>query len=455
MPAREELRVLVTCYAFPPVGGAGVQRVLKLVKYLPDHGVSPSVLTVKNPSAPLRDLSLALEVPAEVEVVRAATLEPGYRMKALAWHAVADERPNGLARGRAAVVTVMKSLLVPDPQVLWLPGATLALGRRLASGRDDVVFVSAPPFSTLLLGALARLRPGTAVVFDYRDEWTTTRSAYEMKSGPIRHVDPVLERWLLHAAHAVTTATEAFRRELLARFSFLDPALVHTIENGYDPADRIATPPRAPSDRLVLTYVGTVFRLTSAVSLLEALRLLAARAPALASKLEVRFVGRIVATEERHFVGSDSLGVRRLGYVEHARALEELARSHVALCLLDDVPGAERVYPAKIFEIMQLEKPCLAICPRGALADLVRSHALGQVVSARDPQAIAEALAALLTRFVDGSLEARTSPLDIERYDRRRQAGAFAAVFREAAETAQRLHSGAGAAQRTPDSSCA
>src|SRR5581483_9788229 len=48
-------RVLLVAYQFPPVGGAGVQRVTKFVKYLPRHGWDVSVLTVANPSVPLYD----------------------------------------------------------------------------------------------------------------------------------------------------------------------------------------------------------------------------------------------------------------------------------------------------------------------------------------------------------------------------------------------------------------
>ena len=49
-----DLRVLLVSYSFPPVGGAGVQRVVKLAKYLPHHGVWPAILTAANPerSAP-------------------------------------------------------------------------------------------------------------------------------------------------------------------------------------------------------------------------------------------------------------------------------------------------------------------------------------------------------------------------------------------------------------------
>jgi len=428
------MRALLVSYAFPPVGGAGVQRVLKLAKYLPDHGITPVVLSVKNPSVPLLDASLLAELPPELEIERARTLEPAYAAKALAWKAEAN-RDDGLRKRLTTSATrLAKSLLVPDAQVLWLPAAALALCRRL--GSVGAVLVSGPPFSSHALGLLARLQSGVGVVLDYRDEWTTTRSVYEMAGSAA--VDVALERACLRAAHRVTTATEAFRERLLDRFSFLDPSSVVTIENGFDPADLPRASPRRASDRLVLTYVGTVFRLTSAEGFLAGLRLFHARSPELARHLEVRFVGRVVDTEERFFDGSDALGVRRLGYVEHARAIGEMAECHVALCLLDEREGAERVYPAKVFELLGLRRPVLALCPEGVLADLVRAQRLGRVVPPRDAGAIASALAELVESFRSGRLPSESEPRETERYDRRRQAGRFARVLRQSAALAAR-----------------
>jgi glycosyltransferase involved in cell wall biosynthesis len=429
------LRALLVSYAFPPVGGAGVQRVLKLAKYLPQHGVQPAVLTARDPSVPLQDTSLARDVPAGLEVLRAATLEPSYGTKQLAWQALAAKPSGAVARLKRHAVRLSRSLLVPDPQVLWLPAAHWALARRLSSKQpDDVVFISGPPFSQFLLAGLARLRPGTAVVLDYRDEWTMTSSGYEM-SGSAR-ANALLEQAILRFAHAVTTATEEFRDTLLARFPKLDASRVVAIPNGYDPEDFPATLAHASTTRFVLTYSGTVFRLTSAGGLLDGLRLLHAREPKLAKLLEVNFVGRIVDTEAHHFEGCEKLGVTRLGYVEHARAIALLAASHAALCILDDVSGVERIYPAKIFEIMRVGRTCLALTPEGALARLVRRHRLGQVVPPRDPQAVAAALAHMLRDFRDNRAPPH-SPIDTERYDRRLQAGQFAEVFRRAHQLAQ------------------
>ena len=57
------LRALVVSYAFPPTGGAGVGRPLKLVKYLGLHAVTPTVLSVSNPSVPVQDTSLLADLP--------------------------------------------------------------------------------------------------------------------------------------------------------------------------------------------------------------------------------------------------------------------------------------------------------------------------------------------------------------------------------------------------------
>ena len=174
------LRALVVSYSFPPVGGAGVARVTKLTKFLPEHGVTPAVLTVSNPSVPLIDTSRERDVPTGTEVVRVRTFEPGYGAKKVAWRADAGGAPTVKQRATRFAAAIAKQLLVPDPQVLWQPAAQATLARRmLGRDRDDVVFISGPPFSQFLLALTARAR-GAAVVLDYRDEWHTYRHSYEM-----------------------------------------------------------------------------------------------------------------------------------------------------------------------------------------------------------------------------------------------------------------------------------
>jgi glycosyltransferase involved in cell wall biosynthesis len=171
------------------------------------------------------------------------------------------------------------------------------------------------------------------------------------------------------------------------------------------------------------------------------LRLLHADDPELARALRVRFIGRIVPTELGAFEGTEALGVERVGYVPHTRVLRELSASHLAMCMLDDVPGADRIYPAKIFELMHLGRPVLILAPpESALARLARAHGMGPLVHPRDEQAIAGALATHLRAFARGENLPATwrNAATLRRFDRRALAGEFAEILREAASRGRR-----------------
>lgn len=421
-----------------------MQRVLKLTKYLPRYGVTPRVLTVANPSVPVLDPTLERDFPPGLVVVRARTFEPGYAVKQAAWTATGGAgSPWSRVRKRAVsqLSGLAKQLLVPDPQILWQPAAQArAIAELAGPERPDAVLISGPPFSQFLLAALVRARRrDVGVVLDYRDEWSTYRSTYEMMGSRLgAAVGDPLEAALLRCAHEVTTATEEFRENLLRRFTFLSPSRVHAIPNGYDPDDFPPDLPSPSGDRFVVSYAGTVFKLTSARGFLGAVRRLHEREPELARLLRVSFMGRIVETERDAFEGTEALGVAQTGYLEHAAVVRALSASHMVLCILDDVPGVERIYPAKIFEQMVLKRPVLTLAPPGALTRLVEAHRLGDVLGPRDEEGIARLLAARLRAFRDGTLAAPPTPIGIERYARPALAGEFAVVMREASDRARR-----------------
>jgi hypothetical protein len=123
------------------------------------------------------------------------------------------------------------------------------------------------------------------------------------------------------------------------------------------------------------------------------------------------------------------------------RSPRALAASHLALCLLDEAPFVERIYPAKIFELMHLAKTfglrVLTLSPPGVLADLVAAHRVGPLLGPRDEEGIAAFLAAELRAFVAGTRPTAPAPVDVERYDRRVTAGQFAQVMALARDRAR------------------
>ena len=370
----------------------------------------------------------------------AKTLEPSYAVKQAVWKADADtatsdssasvsSRQSPINWLKRAVVKAARSALIPDAQVLWQPGATLALRRRLADVGDDVVWITGPPFSSFMLAPLAH-GSGAAVVLDYRDEWKTLRETYEMSSPLVARAGAALERRLLGFADAITTATPAFRDALLAEHAFLDPNRVFVVPNGFDPddyPDDLATP---PEDEFVITYAGTVLTVTSPGPFLDAVRTVSERRPELATRMRIRFIGRIVATEEHHFKDAEALGVERHGYMDKAELAHELGASHINLCLLSDHPDCARIYPGKIFELMHLGRPTLTVAPPGALTELIAEHEVGAVFKPSEAQAIAEHLIDCLEAFVRGEYQSTQVCRGIERFHRRATAGQIADVLR-------------------------
>ncbi|MDF1744198.1 MAG: hypothetical protein P1V19_10945, partial [Gimesia sp.] len=132
-PARK--RLLLISYHFPPVGGAGVQRPVKFVKYLRQFGWDVSVLMAANPSVPVFDNSLLDDIPEDTHLVKARTWEPDYALKKnMATQKQTDHSTSLLAPVKSTCRKVIKAgaglLLQPDAQILWYPNA-LKAGKRL------------------------------------------------------------------------------------------------------------------------------------------------------------------------------------------------------------------------------------------------------------------------------------------------------------------------------------
>ena len=77
-------RLLVISYFFPPVGGIGVERVLKHVSYLPDFGWEPVVVAPANSGYRLVDPDSLSRIPPGTEVHRTRTLEPSHIRRGVA-----------------------------------------------------------------------------------------------------------------------------------------------------------------------------------------------------------------------------------------------------------------------------------------------------------------------------------------------------------------------------------
>ncbi|MEW5913775.1 MAG: glycosyltransferase [Thermodesulfobacteriota bacterium] len=372
-------RLLLISYVFPPAAGGGVQRPLKFAKYLGRFGWQPIVLTARRPSAPAWDPELLKELGPEVEVRRLLNLEPG-----------AGGRGNGAGAEGGGRKRRLAHLLLPDRHLLWLPTALPQALAATRGRRAALVMVSAPPFSSFLLGwALSRLK-GLPLVLDFRDEWSgfyaqgfDPRQAGGWRLRLIRR----LERRLVRAATTVLTASLGASQRLHALYGGPTDKYVW-IPNGYDPEDFTGPSPPPEDGRLSLVYVGTLFGVTSLRHLWAALALLE---PAQRARLRVKVVGRVTEGEVSD-PGLPGLQVEVTGYQDHLRAVAEMRRAGALVLTLEDLPGSPRVIPAKLFEYLAARRPILCLTPAGEASAIVEASGAGAVVLPGRPQELARLL---------------------------------------------------------------
>lgn len=376
-------RVLLVSYHFPPVGGAGVQRPAKFARYLPGFGWDATVLQAANPSVPVLDPSLLADLPSDLVIIKARTLEPGYASKSLAAGKPTNARGGLKSAARRLVRSGAAMVLQPDPQILWFPAARRAGIRALRRVQHDAILATAPSYSNLVLGASLARASGLPLVVDYRDEWDLSSAYWEnAPRDPISwRVQGVMQRRVLRQAAALIATTKASTTRLAERAAEAGAApMAECIYNGWDPADldttgaEAAIPPQLP-DTFRLVYAGTLWNLTSVAPLVAAVQRLAASHPHLLQRLELVFLGR-KTPDQLQLLGqlaATPATVRELAYAEHQAAIRAMQDADALLLLLSDVPGAERVAPAKLFEYLAVDRPMLAVVPEGETAAIVRS----------------------------------------------------------------------------------
>lgn len=404
-------RVLVLAYYFPPVGGAGVQRTLKFVKYLAQLGWDATVISTRSRAYGARDESLVAEVPPTTRVVRTPALPLA--------------RYLGYALHRLRLKRVRSYVLWPDGGLGWMPFAFVAAMRSARRDRPDVLFSTSAPYGAHLVAlAVARLT-GLPWVADFRDEWAAN-PYLTREPRTLTRLSEEAERAVVDRAAKVVVAADYFR---LSGLRSGDPRRVEIL-NGVDEDDLPRTDsPSPPADRFVLAHVGTLYGVQDPGPALRALAALATRGEIDGARVEVRLVGNVWIPD---FKAPANIRVTITGYLDHPRAVEEM---HAATALLLYVPAASLAPSGKLFEYLASGRPVLCLTrPDNLAGRLVTEWEAGVVADPHDEMAIGQALLTLWKRWLEGGLpdqdEVRARVL--EQYSRRMSAERLADVLEEA-----------------------
>ena len=385
------MKALLVSFYFPPAGGGGVQRPLKLAQYLPAMGVETHVLAPDDPRWIHRDDELRMPSQAWVHRARYVGVSGGKPSEVLAG-------TQGVGRLATKARLQLRRLVVPDENATWALTAIPAGIRIVREHGIDVVVSTSPPPSTHLIAAAIARATGAHWVADLRDSLVAhahRRSdtvATRTKASMHRRV----ARLVASRADAITCVSDAISEETRA----LGPSgRVVTIANGCD-FDDVAGLERHPSDRFRITHTGSFFGRRDPRPFLQALH---------DSGLDVvaRFLGDF-RPADRAWADGLGLGDRLelLPYAARATSLALQRDSEALLLLIPEAGGRGRgVLSGKVFEYMAVGRPILAVVPPdGAAAELIRQTGAGVVAAPDDTEAIGRALEELHARWRDGGL---------------------------------------------------
>jgi glycosyltransferase involved in cell wall biosynthesis len=439
MPDRS---VLTLAYHFPPLGGAGVQRMVQLARRLPDLGWEQVVIT--GPGGPEsrwrpRDDSRPVGGP-DVVTVRMDGPEPPHDVR---WE------------GR-----LERWLRRPSRWTRWWSANVADLAASV-DRRVDLVHASVAPYSTAESAVAVARRLGRPLLVDLEDPWALDETMV-YPSRAHRALERRRMRRALAAADLVVMNTSEARSRVLQAFPELSPDSVLAIPNAFDPLD-FADPGawNGGHGRFRILHTGSLhtqmgLSLRSAgrarralggaatgvdmltrshVYLLEAVQRVLAADSSLEGVVEVHLAG--VFSGEDRAIADRYPFVHLHDFVPHSETIAMLRSADVLFLPMHDLPAGRRagLVPQKTYEYLAAGPPIVAAVPDGDARELLEAAGTARVCRPADVEAISAALRAELKRWRSGKPSPAPRADVLARCTADRLARDFAAAYETVAPT--------------------
>jgi glycosyltransferase involved in cell wall biosynthesis len=378
-------KLLVVTYAWPPLGGSGVQRWLKFVKYLPHHDWTPYVLTPSNPAFTLKDESLEKDVPVVTTVIRRPIWEPyGIFLKLFGKYLGKEQSnnvkgfvPDNTSLPKKIVSWIRGNLFIPDPRIFWVRPSVRFLKKYLRRQKINTLVTTGPPHSMHLIGLkLIKGNRSLRWIADFRDPWSQWGFFDSVYCGKIaRKIHKSLEKKVLESAHELTTVTPFYQRQLQE----ISGRHVHLITNGYDCEDFEALK-MEKTEKFVIRHVGFISETRNPQPLMLALSELLSERKSLANLIRVDFVGEVHPLFKEPYSTCKELSavITYTPSVPHKEIIHKYASTSLLLLILSGYKDAEGYLTGKIFEYIATGLPILGIGPEnGDAAELLQATKAG------------------------------------------------------------------------------
>lgn len=430
-------KILIITYYWPPSGGAGVQRALKFVKYLPEFNIQPIVLTVDETRAsyPVLDESLLNDIPKDIKIYKTNSFEP---LKILSKVASKKAIPYGGFSGQnkeklsqRILRFIRGNFFIPDARVGWVKYAFKEACRIIETEQIDTILISSPPHSSQLIGLkLKKKYPHLKYIADLRDPWTDIYYYHEMlHTSFAKNKDLQIEKEVVENADAILTVSEDIKQMFYEKSSIISENKIHAMPNGYD-EDDFDWSVGDELGRFIITYIGTMSDNYHPQVFFYALKKLIESHPE--DKIIFRFVGNATGIVYNLV---EELGLKNncefIPHVTHRKAIEYMLTSSILLLILAKADRDKGFLSGKIFEYLNARKMIIGLGPHdGEAVAMIKECDAGNMFNREQPKEFEDYLEELFIAWKNGSLPKLNSK-NIGKYSRRELSRQFALIINE------------------------
>jgi glycosyltransferase involved in cell wall biosynthesis len=420
-------KVLIISYYWPPSGGGGVQRWLKLANYLKEFSVDPIVLTVdsKYASYPHIDEHFLKEV-KDITTYRTKSFEALKVYGSLFGKKNVPHSAFANVDKKSPLQTISRfirgNMFVPDPRKGWNKYAIKEAKKIIAEHGITTIITTSPPHSTQLIGLQLKKELSINWIADLRDPWTDIFYYKDLLHLPFRRKKDIrLEKEVLQNADQIITVSNSLK-QLFADKLTNSSKKIHVIPNGFDPKD-FEIKSNHQNSEFTFGYIGSLTEEYSPQALFSALQRLKKY------KFKLKFIGNVspgiidLLREydlESHCVFKDR--------VAHDQAVIEMKTSDALLLLIPEVENNEGILTGKIFEYIASRKPIIGIGPENGDASKILAEFSQCKMFDYQSNEIAAFIKQQLDAFYEG--KSQESSGDHQHYSRKHQAGEIADLIK-------------------------
>lgn len=422
-------KVLIITYYWPPMGGGGVQRWLKMTKYLRDFGWEPIIFTANKGEGAFVDEKISSEIPENIETHRVNIWEPFKLYKKF----TGKNQDKSLVPGEVASndqswshklsVWIRGNFFIPDARMFWINPSVRYLNRYFRNNKVDVMVSTGPPHSTHLIALKIIRKHHIPWLADFRDPWTNI-DFYD-KLMLTRWADRKhhrLESKVLRNASKVITVSQSWAED----FQNLAGVKPTVITNGYDPQD-FEHAGLVPVDvKFTITHAGSLNHDRNPTTLWKVLGELCREHAGFGDDLEIKLIGQVDLSAHQALEEEDlNSNLRSINNLPHHQVVEELMRSRVLLLLLNNTSNIDGIIPGKLYEYLGARRPVLCIGKEtGDAARIIHETNSGIVVDFEDHEKLKNIILEFYHAFKAGTLVVNSK--HIEKYSRKILAGQIA-----------------------------